>query len=284
MDFAAIECAMAGGAYADYVGRAISLGSARDVWERGFGKVAAAAAALVSEASALGVTVASNAELEDMQRLFACCSVVTVVAHWRGPELEAADIRVDPVSLIVRLERDDSQTGALIRKGLPPDWKTAVSRAVGGTALTSALAEVLDRRMRREPCLIAAPTGLYWDMDEATLRHANRSALDAWWPDAFVPGNQLELADGLHAPKEIAACVPTAWSGVADLSNCQSAQLIEAIKQARGDRIVIANERQTNPLRRMALLRVTYELLANGRHNYAEARIALSEAMTSTTP
>jgi hypothetical protein len=284
MDFAAIESALNGGAYADYVGRAASIGPARRIWEHGFGKVAAAAAALAGEAAGLGVTVSSDTTLADLARLFERCAVVTLVAHWRGPQLDAADIRLDAGPLIDRLGRENSPTAELIRSGLPPDWSDRLARADAGAAQTSLLAEILDQRLRQPPCLLAAPDGVAWDMDEATLRHANRAALDAWGQGAFVPGNRIELADGLHAAEQIAACVPPSWSGVADLSNCQSAQLIEWIKQARPDRIVIANERETNPLRRVALLRVIYELLAKTRSNYADARIALSEAMVADTP
>jgi hypothetical protein len=276
---AAVEAATLGGPYQDYVGRACSIGSAERVWKAGFGRVAAATEALAGEAARLGVVVSRNAALADLQRLFRQCAVVTVIAHWRGAELVAADIRIDPERLIDRIEQEASPTGELIRAGLPGDWKAKVLRANGSLARRSLVAEMLDQRMQRLPCLVAAPDGFDWDMDAATLRHANRAALDSWWPEAFIPGNRLELSDGLHAPERIAACVPQAWSGIVDLSNCQSAQLIERVKQGRPDRIVIANERETNPLRRMALLRIVYALLSEGERNYAHARVTLSDAM-----
>jgi hypothetical protein len=281
MNFAAVESAAQGGAYADYVARAASLGSARRVWEHGFDKVSAAATKLVGEAAQLGVVVAANATLEDVRSLFERCAVVTIVAHWRGAEIDTADIRLAPELIVERLEGERSQTAALIRDGLAPDWKSEILQADGTAARKSRLAEALDRRMRQEPYLVAPAEGVEWHMDEITLRHANRAALDDWWPEAFAPGNRLELADGLHAPQTIAAIVPSAWAGIADLSNCQSAQLIESIKQVRSDRVVIANERETHPLRRMALLCVIYELLAKRTMNYAQARVALSEAMTA---
>jgi hypothetical protein len=281
MHLAAVEAALAGGAYADYVGRAASIGSARHIWEHGFQRVAAAAATLVREATALGAVVAENATLADLRRLFDGCAVVTVVAHWRGAEIGAADLRLETEVLIDRLERERSLTAELIRAGLPPDWKNRILRVDGSAAQASLLAETLDRRMRHAPYIVPAPDGVEWHMDEATLYHANRAALDAWWPQALAAGNRLELADALHAPERVAASVPPPWSGIADLSNCQSAQLIESIKQARPDRIVIANERETNPLRRMALLCVIYEALAKAPCNYAQVRIALSEAMVT---
>jgi hypothetical protein len=279
MDFAAVERAVQGGAYSDYVGRAAWLGSPQRVWEQGFQKVAAAATKFSLDAAALGVVVARDATLADLRGLFECCAVITIVAHWRGPEVDAADIRLDPARILDRLEHEQSSTAQLIRAGLPPDWKEKILRAGTGGAQKSLLAELLDRRMRHLPHLVAAPDSVEWHMDAATLQHANRAALDGWWPEAFAPGNRLELADGLHAPERIGACVPRCWSGVADLSNCLSAQLIEQIKQARSDRIVISNERETNPLSRMALICVIYEALAKQPCNYAQIRVALSQAM-----
>src|SRR5262249_35849401 len=203
----------------------------------------------------------------------------TLVAHWRGPEIASADIRVAPELLIERLLHDDSPTAGLIRAGLAPEWSTRILQNDVTTARKSRLAELLDRRMRQQPHLLPPPGGLEWHMDSTTLRHENRAVLDEWWPEAFAPGNRLELADGLHPVKAIASCVPPAWAGIADLSNCQSGQTMDAIKQGRLDRIVIANERETNPLRRMALLGVLYDLLAKRMLNYTEACIALAEAM-----
>jgi hypothetical protein len=44
------------------------------------------------------------------------------------------------------------------------------------------------------------------------------------------------------------------------------------IKQGRPDRIVVANERETNPVLRLAVLQVVYELLAKAPTNYASVR------------
>src|SRR5262245_61445890 len=106
MDFAALERALEGGRYVDYVGRAASFGSPRRIWEHGFDKVAKAAAGLVDEAGRLGVVVAVDAGLDDLGRLFEHCAVVTVVAHWRGAEIDTADIRLPPEAIVDRVERE----------------------------------------------------------------------------------------------------------------------------------------------------------------------------------
>src|SRR5262249_953478 len=182
MIFAAGESAVGGGAYTDYIGRAASLGSAQRIWEHGFHKVAAAAARLVTEVGKLGVIVVSDATLEDIRALFCRCTVVTLVAHWRGPEIASADIRVAPELLIERLLHDDSPTAGLIRAGLAPEWSTRILQNDVTTARKSRLAELLDRRMRQQPHLLPPPGGLEWHMDSTTLRHENRAVLDEWWP------------------------------------------------------------------------------------------------------
>ena len=273
MNFAAVENACRGGAYSDYIGRAAWLGSAQCIWERGFQKVAVAATRLATDARKLGVIVAINATLEDVRALFVGCAVVTIVAHWRGPEIAGEDIRLTPELLIDRVLHENSPTAKLLRNGLALDWRRTISQNDSMVARKSRLAELLDRRMRNEPYLVPARAATKWHLDNASLRHRNRAALDDWWPEAFVPGNRLELADGLHAPQAIIGCVPAAWAGITDLSNCQSAQLIDDIKRKRPDCIVIANERETNPLSCIAVLCAVYDLLA--KHTLTTRRRAL---------
>ena len=113
-------------------------------------------------------------------------------------------------------------------------------------------------------------------MDAASLRHINRAALDAWWPEAFRGANRLELADGLHSAGGIGAIVPPRWSGIADFSSCQSAQLVDVIKDDSADRMVISNERETSPIRRFGVLLATYEVLAASPRNYADVRMQIA--------
>jgi hypothetical protein len=279
VDLAAIAAALDGGPFADYVGRATSLGSPQCIWQHGFDRVAKGARALAREASGLGVSVVENACLSDLRRLFSTCAVVTIIAHWRGPDISRGDIGVEAAAIIDRMANERSETTDLLRAGLPPDWRETIEREAAPSARSSRLAELLDGRLRRPPPIVPPPDGVKWDMDPISLWHFNREALESWWPEAFVPGNQLELADGLQTPERIATCVPKAWSGIADMSNCQSAQLIEWVKQGRGDRLVLANEQETNPLSRMAMLSAIYSLLVEGSRNYADARLALADAL-----
>jgi len=278
-DLSAIERALAGGPFADYVGRGAIRGGASVLWAEGFGAVANAVCTLVDGASRLGVMVQQDATLEDLGRLFANRSVVTLVAHWRGPQLTKQDLLTDPNVIGGRLAEEQSALPILFRTGLASDWWESLKKASTDAALPSRLAEFLDRRLSQLPPLKSPPPGTSWHMDLITLRHENRAALDEWWPQAFKPGNRVELADGLHPPEVMGAIVPDSWMGIADLSNCQSAQLVSAIKQHRCDRVVIANQYETKPLRRLTLLTVIYDLLSKSAINYADARIALAAKM-----
>lgn len=279
-----IEAALAGGPFRDYVARAASFGNASAIWSAGFAKVAAAAGALADQSRSLGVEVMERASLPDIARLFAKCSVVTVIAHWRGPEIVASDLRKTADELVHRIATDPSETASLLRAGLPRDALNELSPATGSTQQSSRLAELLDRRLARGPLLAPPPQGTEWHLDAETLYHTNRELLDGWWPEAIVPGNRLELADGLHDAASIAACVNPHWRGVADLSNCRSAQLGDFIKQSRDDRTVILTAREVNPISRMGVLTALYEMLAKGGYNYLEVRRALATALlTSAT-
>ena len=277
MSLADVETALQGGPYNDYVKRAGEASAAAN-WEGVFSRVAASASAVAGNARRLGVHVAERASLSDLGYLFAHCRVVTLVAHWRGPEVAAPHLTIDPALLVEIMESDTSPAAALMRAGLPAQWQSSVLSNLDPAHRRSKLAELIDRRLESDPPMIEAPFGHSWYMDPSTLKHFNRAALDAWLPDAISPGNRLELSDGLHSADCVAASIDDDWSGIADLSNCQSAQLIDGVKQDRDDRIVIGNDEETNPISRITLLSIVYDMLAAGGRNYAQTRMALAFA------
>src|SRR5262249_33370446 len=241
-DLAAVERALEGGPFADYVCRGALRGNAAVLWDGGFGAVATAARTLAEGAARLNVLVQENATLKTLAQAFSVRSVITVVGHWRGPQISRQDILEDPEKIARRIADDQSDVALRLRNGLPADWSDRLGKDGSDASRRSKLAELLDRRLSQEPCLWPPPSSTAWHMDSIPLRHETRAALDAWWPEAFVAGNRLELADGLHTAEDLAATIPDWWGGIVDLSNCQSAQLIDLIKRHREDRVVIANE------------------------------------------
>ncbi|MGJ4887244.1 hypothetical protein ACQR1Y_03595 [Bradyrhizobium sp. HKCCYLRH3099] len=272
----AIQNAFEGNAYADYVGRGRLWGNASELWERTFESVANAANSLAAEARHLGVWVTEDATLESARDVFNEFPIVTVVAHWRGPAFSKDDILLATPIVTKRLLEASDHVATHFRTSMPSHW---VEKLRGSEEVRrSRLAELIDKRLRGLPALTPPPDGAQWHMDASTIHHFNRAALDDWWPEAFRAGNRLELADGLHSAIDIGNVVSDLWTGVADLSNCQSAQIISAIKRYRPDRIVIANELETDPISRMAALRITYDLVARG-WDYVEARHRLADVI-----
>jgi hypothetical protein len=276
MTLASVQSALNGGAYSDYVGRGAARGNALALWQDAFRAVASTALSLSRQAAALGVMVIEDATLVDLGYIFSSRSVATIVAHWRGPQITRDDIIADPDTIAHRLAEEESDFACLFREGYLTSSFDRIRKSNSDSIKRSRLAESIDQRLSRYPALVRPPAGTEWSLDRPTLRHVNRSTLDNWAPQSFRPGNKLELSDGLHGAEAIAAAVPEGWSGVADLSNCQSAQLIQLIKRNRSDRIVIANEYDTNPIRRMALLSTVYGILSKGRTNYVDARNAIA--------
>lgn len=272
----AVEQALVGGPYADYIGPSAGRGGASALWANSFRAVATAAEALAGSAGQRGVRVIENATLGDLAGLFQTCRVVTVVAHWRGPEFSKDDVIAGPEEIIDRLVHDHGELPTRLRAGFQGSWRNWLSASASDEIRRSRLAELLNTRLAQGPILLAPPPGTEWHMDLITLRHENRAALDAWWPTAFRPGNRLELADGLHSAQSVSSTVPPWWDGIADFSNCRSAQLADLVKQNSPDRIVIANEHETKALSRIALLSVVYDLLSSGAGNYAAMRVALA--------
>lgn len=279
LDQRTVELALEGGPFRDYVSRAGRSVDASTAWRDTFSSVAAAVTRLATVAEGMGVTLAMNASLHDLSKLFDRCSVVTILAHWRGPGVVSADLRLTSRALMDRIETETSEIATLVRTGLPANWKQMLGGCPTEKRRLSMLAEQLDARLDCEPYLGGQPYGVPVQMDASTLRHENRVVLQEWWPEAFAPGCRLELADGLYASNDVADCVPESWTGVCDLSNCQSAQLIDRIKRNRGDRIVIGNDGLTDPLTRCAILEQAYRLLAANPCNYAAARAALATSL-----
>ena len=272
LQFDEVVAALHGGAYCDYVGRGRFVGSAQELWDECLAAVADTAKDLAGLAKSLGVQVVLSARLRDLKSLFSTCVVVTVVAHWRGPELTADDLLIAPEEIAQRIVSEESEFARLLRAGFPKDITGELETLSEERQRKSRLAEALDRRLRLRPPLLPRLAVGYWHLDPVTLYHSNRKAIERWAQDAFAQASRLEFADGLFSPDEIARVVPSDWAGIADFSSCQSAQLADAIKDDRVDRVLITNERETNPIRRMIVLSAVYETLDTGQYNYLSAR------------
>jgi hypothetical protein len=237
---------------------------------------------VMDTAESYGVRVVREARLSDVTDTFSDFpAVVTIVAHWRGADLAGRDIRGEPKEIVERIANALSGQTA----------RNAVSELLGGfQANLSAVLAHEDRDERRsffakllnEQILesnrllpfFLPPVGVETTVvSDLWLRTWNRDFLDACAGGLILPGNRLELRDGLHDTRAIAACVPEAWSGQVDLTVCHSALLGQVIKDGRSDRRFALRKKPVDILLSLTVLLLLYRDIGTGSHNYL-ARLA----------
>lgn len=198
--------------------------------------------------------------------------VVIIIAHWKGSRVKASDIRIKAIATIA----------------------STASTCVFGATIRSRLFELLERKagslraaeiadeLSKAVCSAAGypiESGSFVDLDSymndpgrAGKIGAARDQLDALFPDLLVPGNCLELRDGLHKQNTISKLFVQEWSGIVELCVCFSMELALAIKNGRQDRRLITNERAKDPERCLPELQETIVRLSSCRENYAVLR------------
>ena len=246
-----------------------------DAWQENGLPLATLCREVCAEAAVLGVAVVESATLEELPALFANHDVVTILGHWRGPELLGADFRVDPRTFVDRMCRSGDLLGQAVADRLRGGTKQALERPERG-ARAAALAELMDTLVIAgdEPLPGALPLGPVL-IDRPSLQARHRAMLDAAYPDMLKPGNRVELRDGLHSATALAACLPPDWSGIADLALCQSAYVAHVVKGGRTHVRVVLNRNEVILSVRLRLLRALYGMLAEDHCNYGAGLIEL---------
>jgi hypothetical protein len=232
------------------------------------------------EAADLGVTVVEAATLDKLPVLFEEHGVVTIVGHWRGPELLGADFKVDSRVFIDRIYGSSDPLGRAIADRLGGAELEQVLKYPEREARAAAVAELVDTRVIAgyEPLPGVLPLGSVL-IDRPSLQARHRATLDTAYPDMLNPGNRVELRDGLHSAAAFAACVPPDWAGIVDLALCQSAYVAHIVKSGRTDVRVVLNKNEVILSVRLRILRALYRMLWENHCNYGAGLIELFRRM-----
>lgn len=238
--------------------------SGEGLWRR-YKDLAGYAVKVCEAVQQAGVKVIPQARLTDLAGLFENYAVVTVVAHAAWPEIGAGDI-ADPAGLLRKIKTS--------RGPIPGALRTLLKEAGLGRSDAAATSrerqEVLIHRLREITHHAHA-----WYENEAKFHtpditaasasfpahHLTRPALELAFPGSITPGRAIELRDGLHTLPELIAVMPEHFSGILDLTMCNSAILGPAIKQARPDCILAINRAPASPDVRFARYRVIIKQL-----------------------
>ncbi len=187
----------------------------------------------------LGVRVITSASLGALHAAVQQSPVTTLVAHWRSALFRPEDIT------------SPDRVAAYLRDGAAPEDKTELARRLNA---------VLKAADKRFDDVLPGSAG------EAAAKqrkwYVRRLALEAELGPAIGCGAAVEFADGLHSIPEILAGVPAQFTGVLDLTVCQSVVLAEEIRAKCRHCLVLSSANLTSLDFRLALYAQIIDVLA----------------------
>lgn len=252
--------------------------SAETIWDSALSAVAGRTMKILAEVGELGVHIRWSAGLGDLAQLFEGYRAVTLLTHWRSGRFFPDHI-LNADSLRRRIAVSKSRAGQLLRNRLgqeerlwltddatPDEFAIRFSRAVN---------QVLEQ-FDLGPS--GYPPGWHSSHNLSYRVHANRAVLDAEFGADLVPGNRVQLCDGMRTARELAAVVPAQFDGVFDLTVCNSVMIAEEVKR-NGRVTCLANEKEVDLALRMEIYRGAVQVLSQSNYEYSNAirdvRIAL---------
>ena len=218
----------------------------------------ASAAATIARASRRGVTVCKRSSLVDFVRCLEQYSVVTLLAHWQSARFRANEIE-DPIA-VHRLLFPEPEGAS---NGHPPTTE----------GMAHALNHWLEADFHRAADSCA---------DESSQAAAKHDASHALWKArqdvqsrlgaAVRPGGpKVEFVDGGVEVDQVVAAVPAGFSGVLDLTVCNSTLLAEQVRRRCRFGLVIANAFPATLHIRMELYDAAMRLVQHEHVSYQDA-------------
>ena len=181
-----------------------------------------------------GVSVVLDSTLDHFASLLSGCAVVALVAQWRSALFKPTDI-ADSAATFSSLSDSTSQLAQVLRHfaNYAPPSNGADANTLAAflnEALLHGLEPPSDRNLQK----VGAITRFQYELSR------RRKVLDA--VGSFQGGAGVEFVEGFHSVDEIVIRFPTNFSGLVDLTVCNSVLLAEAIRRAQPNCLVLANE------------------------------------------
>lgn len=206
-----------------------------------------------------GVTVLTEVSVQSLAVAARDFEVLTVIAHARGPEIEARDV-VDATAL----------------QEAYPLIMAALGRPLTKIPARDHLAEALDEAVgpREAEVTVRRDTeGYAWRVACYRERWRKRLAIEAVVPGVINGGPSIELANRLVSIDEVSEQLRTFRT--LDLTVCDSVLLAECIRATHKDGVILCNPCPATLDFRAALYREAIRLVARRRQPYAEILIEL---------
>lgn len=243
-------------------GRGLRRADPEFCWQVYEAEEAAFVSAVCDEVAHCGVKVANDVDLNQLTALLARYSVVTLVAHFRFVEFSIEDIE-KPLAILVSLRNPVSELLQEIRERvieLDPDLLANADDRVDSlrTRLCDVFRTIANEAERR---YWDKNVQTNWDQENPLRLRLTRSEFERAFPDAIKPARVIELSDGLHTIPELVQSIPVEFSGLLDLTVCNSVITAAAIRGER-QRCLVAGNRKPAELRsRMYLYGLEIDLL-----------------------
>jgi hypothetical protein len=274
----------------DFVRGAARDHSPESAWETYGADLAQSVELLLETARSNRIMVASRAGKSDFAHAFSHGNkVVILVAHWRGSQLVGRDLLAEPEEVV-----------ALVDKADPPDVGRQTIEAIRGhfrSALVDSsnirstnerqqhFASRLNKYIVQAPGILPGLLGLNPNellvIGDIWLETLHRNILDTCSQPLVVPGNRVELGDGLHSTSSLIELIPQSWGGLIDLTMCRSAIFGHQIKSGRSDRGILFRNKTVDPMVALIILKCLLEDIGTFRFNYGARYIECFRAATN---
>jgi hypothetical protein len=252
-------------------------------WEVVYGPIARAAERICANAERLGVTVNRATRLADIFTLLGKFKVVTLVTHWRFMKLRPIDV-LDPVGLLSALRAPRTLVGQAVQRSFRELRSELLDEDVlceSQEQLRVSTVEVLNE-------IIGAAHGLYQPVEHIgdhkdkvqlavglshsrPLERLTRAALELSFAGQIESGKAVEFVDGMKTISEVIQQIPITFTGLLDLTICNSVILGEAIKNYRPDCLVAVNRYPAELHVRLGIYALTILLLSTRQMSYMDA-------------
>jgi hypothetical protein len=205
------------------------------------------------------VTVVRRATLADWRDVQRTTAVAILFSHWRSGLLHAGDICWTTLRRLM--------TG-IPRVGDTPESRIAAASDGEHEADEAQIVDrlnhiLLTRTLGEHPWLTSRP-----EIIAASAEHRvymNRRFLAQSFPGAFRGDTSVEFADGLRCLDDVAAVTEPGFTGVIDLSVCNSVLLAEMIKQRAPRCLVVTTQTPAVMEYRVTFYGAVFERLRKGR-------------------
>lgn len=234
---------------------------------------------VAGEAGRHGVTVCLGGRLSDLAELLTQVPIVTLITHWRFPQITEPDL-VDVSELLARIRTAEEPLTRYLREELTRSAASLLGPSADQEpSCRTALAAELNRLLLENVAHYQSEQPAAQDLKSIPSVRVTRALLEEEFPSSLQPAGAIEFRDGLQTVASVVDAVPESFDGLLDLSVCNSIILAESIKRQRRGCMVIANRRPARLNFRLIRYRLLIRELARTPGPYVEALARLQTAL-----